>query len=132
MVRITSKTPKGDVISVASTRNDLEVPDDTSEALLEPVQNGRPGALAVAQGRIWSPECGIQEIEDRLKKQKLVEEEKVLKAKQEADCKRRAQEADKRVKVVEKVEKKAERAEKTEKQAKKVEKTEKKDEKTSK
>jgi len=53
------------------------------EALIEPVANGRPGAPAVAQGRIWSREWGCLEIKDHAKKQEIVEGEKALKAKQE-------------------------------------------------
>jgi hypothetical protein len=105
-----------------STRNNLEVPDGASEALIEPVKNGRPGAAATAQGRIWSPEWGVMEIEDHLKKLKIVEEEKALKVRLEkVDRERRP-----------KVEKKVEKTEKAEKSVKKVEKTENKDEKTSK
>ena len=87
MTRIVSKTPQGACVSTVSTRGDLEVPDDTVEALIEPVENGRPGAPAVAQGRIWSREWGILEIPDHIKKQKIVADEKALKAKQEKAAK---------------------------------------------
>jgi hypothetical protein len=101
MTRIVSKTPQGDVISTASTRGDLEVPDETVEALLEPVANGRPGAQAVAQGRIWSREWGCLEIPDHIKKQEL--------AKEVAELKVRQDKAEKPVKKAEKPVKKAEK-----------------------
>jgi hypothetical protein len=83
MARIVSKTPQGDFIITVSTRGDLEVPDDTVEALIEPVENGRPGAPAVAQGRIWSRAWGCLEIKDHVKKQEIAAGEKALKDKQE-------------------------------------------------
>jgi len=96
MTRITCKTPEGEMIAVASTRGPLEVPDNATEALLEPVRSGRPGAVAVAVGRIWSSEWGVQEIEDHIKKQKIVAGEKALKDKQEkAEKAERAKKVDK-------------------------------------
>ena len=94
------------------------MPDDASEALIEPVKNGRPGALAVAQGRIWSPEWGVQEIEDHLKKQKIVEEGETLKAQQKADREQRVREANERAKPVKKAEKAEKGIEKDEKTSK--------------
>ena len=73
MTRIVGKTPQGDFVSTVSTRGDLEVPDDTTEALIEPVENGRPGAPAVAEGRIWSREWGCLEIKDHIQKQELAQ-----------------------------------------------------------
>jgi hypothetical protein len=116
MTRTISKTPQGDFVIVASTRGDLEVPDDTVEALIEPVANGRPGAPAIAQGRIWSREWGCLEIKDHIKKQELAKEVAECEARQKAARKARpkaetvkpVEEAEKPVKKVEKPVKKVE------------------------
>ncbi len=98
MTRIVSKTPQGDHISVVSTRGDLEVPDDTVEALIEPVENGRPNATAVAQGRIWSSAWGCLEIKDHIQKQELAKEVAELKAKK---AEKPAKKVEKSIKKVE-------------------------------
>ena len=101
MARIVSKTPQGDFVSTVSTRDNLEVPDDAVEALIVPVANGRPGAPAVAEGRIWSRAWGCLEIPDHIKKQEM--------AKEAAELKVRQAEAEKPVKKAEKPVKKAEK-----------------------
>jgi len=108
MTRIVSKTPQGDFVSTASTRGDLEVPDNAVEALIEPVENGRPGASAVAQGRIWSREWGCLEIKDHVKKQELAKEVTELKARQKAEAEKPVKKAEKPAKKAEKPAKKVE------------------------
>ncbi len=95
--QIVSKTPEGDFVSTMSTRGDLEVPDDTVEALIVPVENGRPGARAIAEGRIWSREWGCLEIKDHIQKQKLAKEVAELKAKQKAKPVKKAEKPVKKV-----------------------------------
>ena len=108
MTRIVSKTPQGDFISTSSTRGDLEVPDGTVEALIVPVENGRPGASAVAEGRIWSREWGCLEIKDHVQKQDLAKEvTKLTKATAEIKTRQKA-EAEKPIKKAEKPVKKVE------------------------
>ncbi len=108
MTRTVSKTPQGDFVSTASTRGDLEVPDGTVEALIEPVANGRPGAAAVAQGRIWSRAWGCLEIKDHIKKQELVKEVAELKVRQEVEAEKPAKKVEKPAKEAEKPVKKVE------------------------
>jgi hypothetical protein len=80
--RCTCKTPKGEVVMTSSTRGPLEVPDDTEEVVIEPVKfAGRGGKVDVlGQGRIWSKNWGLLDIEDHLKKVNLANEEAEMKA----------------------------------------------------
>jgi hypothetical protein len=72
---------------------ELEVPDNANEVLIEPLSKGRSDAVAVAQGRIWSKAWGLMELEDHLKKMQLQEEEANLRKRQEKDRKRKEKEA---------------------------------------
>jgi hypothetical protein len=78
----------------------LDVPDDTTEALLEPVANGRPGAVAIAPSQIWSNRFGLLNLEDHVKKVEIEKEEATMKARKQKE--KEEKEAKARTKKVEK------------------------------
>jgi hypothetical protein len=90
----------GDQVVVQATRKDLEVPDGTTEALIEPVKVvGRGNKVeVVAQGRVWSEAWGLLDIEDHLKKQEIEAEAARMKERAEKERARKAQEARERAK----------------------------------
>ena len=95
MCRAKCITEDGTQVCLQSTRGNLEIPDGTTEALLEPVkQVGRGGnVVIVAQGQVWSKQWGLMSPEDHLKKVQLVEEEARLAAEREKDTERKQKEA---------------------------------------
>jgi hypothetical protein len=93
MTRITCKTPNGEVMCTSSTRGPLEVPDATTEALLEPVANGRPNAAVVGPPRIWSNQWGVMEVEDHVKKMKMEKDEAAMKERKRAAKEEKARKA---------------------------------------
>lgn len=84
--------PSGEVLGVQSGR---ELEFDVEEVLLEPVRvAGRGGKLdTLGPGKIWSKAWGINEVEDHLKKVKILEGEKNLELAREKEAKRKAKEA---------------------------------------
>lgn len=106
LTRCTCKTPRGEVVSVQAERHDLEIEDDAVEALVEPVKIvGRGGNMKVlSQGRVWSREWGLLDIEDHVKKMNIKEEEAELQERLAKEKKRRKEEKEaQRAKVAKKV-----------------------------
>lgn len=93
MTRITCRTPNGEVVCTSSTRGPLDVPDDTVEALLEPVANGRPGAAVIGQPQIWSNRFGLLNLEDHAKKVEIEKEEADMKARKQKEKEEREEKA---------------------------------------
>lgn len=82
--RCTCRTEQGDVVCIGSSRDpQLEVPE-ADEVIIEPVKYGakRGEVEPIGQGRIWSKEWGLLDIEDHLKKQQIKADEAELKEKQ--------------------------------------------------
>jgi hypothetical protein len=102
MSRCICKTPAGDQVRVQTSRGpELEVPDGSTEVMIEPVkQVGRGGKVeAIGQGRIWSEAWGLLDIVDHLKKQEIEAEETAMKERVEKERERKAQEARERGKA---------------------------------
>lgn len=99
--RCTCETPNGVVISTGSSRGPIEVPDDSVQVLIEPVKaTGRGGRVEVlGQGRVWSKEWGLLDIEDHLRKIRLANEEAEMKVERAKAKARRPQLQDKPVPV---------------------------------
>jgi hypothetical protein len=93
MNRITCKTPEGEVVCRVSTRGPLEVPDGTTEALIEPVANGRPDAAVVGPPRIWSDRWGLLEVEDHVKKMEIEKEAAAVKERKQKEKEEKARKA---------------------------------------
>jgi hypothetical protein len=87
-----------EITCTQAARLELEVDDDVVEVLLIPVKNGRPGAEAVGQPRIWSRSWGTLEVEDYQKKIAIEKEEEALKKRLEEEKERKAKEAKERTK----------------------------------
>lgn len=97
--RCTCKTPKGDVISIGVTRGPLEVPDDSAEVLIEPVKYVRAGVVEpIGQGRIWSKEYGMLDIEDHIRKMKIKEQEEQLEKRIKRENTRKSESVDQSLK----------------------------------
>jgi hypothetical protein len=82
--RYTGRGQQGEVVSIISSRDrEVEVPD-SDEVIIEPVKIiGRGGNVKVlGQGRIWSKEYGLLDLDDHLRKEALKKEEKELQEKQ--------------------------------------------------
>jgi len=84
-----------------STRGELEVPDGSTEVMIEPVKHGRPNAEAVAQGRMWTEKWGLLEVGDYMKKVELEADEKAMAERKIADRLRKQQEDQQRAKAKE-------------------------------
>jgi hypothetical protein len=83
----------GECICVLPSGQELEVPDNAVEVVIEPVEKGRSDAKVIAQGRIWSKTWGLLDLEDHLKKMEMQKEEADLRKRQEKERKRREKEA---------------------------------------
>lgn len=91
-VRCRCKTKAGETTSVHSNARVLNIPDDTSEALIEAVDKGKSDANALSS-RAWHPERGVMDVNDFIAMKKLEKEKEELKKKQEKDRKRKENEA---------------------------------------
>lgn len=91
-VRCRCKTPKGEITSVQSNTIELELPDDTSEALIEAISTGKSDGEAWSS-RAWHPERGVMDVNDFIAMKKLEREKKELEEKKEKDRKRKEKEA---------------------------------------
>jgi hypothetical protein len=71
----------------------LDVPDDTVEALLEPVANGRPGAAVIGPGQIWSNRFGLLNLEDHAKKVEVEKGEVAMRERKQKEKEEKARKA---------------------------------------
>lgn len=78
----------GDCRGVVGPCEELDVPDDSEEVLIESVDQGNTSATYVFASRIWS-KWGVISVEDHLKKMKIEEEEKKLQEEKTKLAKRR-------------------------------------------
>lgn len=78
---------------LVTTGSEVDAPEDVVDCLIEPVRTGRSDSEAVAPGLMWSPETGIMSLKAYSQKLDLAEQQKKLKADQEAMAARKAKEA---------------------------------------
>ena len=83
----------GECLASCGPGPEIEVPDMAVEVLIEPVDRGRYDSNPVAAGRVWSKEFGMLDVEDHLKKVGIKKEEQELKWRQEAERRRKQDEA---------------------------------------
>lgn len=91
-IRCRCKTKAGEVTSVQSNTPTLNIPDDTSEALIEVISSGKSDGKTWSS-RAWHPERGIMDVNDFIAMKKLEKEKKELEKKQEKERKRKEKEA---------------------------------------
>jgi len=95
--RCRCKTKAGEITSVQSNTPVLDIPDDTSEALIEAITVGKSDGEAMSS-RAWHPERGIMDVNDFIAMKKLEKEKKDLEKKQEKERKKKEKEARERAK----------------------------------
>ena len=83
----------GECLGSCGPGPEIEVPDMAVEVLIEPVAKGRYNSKTLAPGHIWSKEFGMLDVADHLKKVEIKKEEEAISVRQEAERRRKQNEA---------------------------------------
>ena len=97
-IRCRCRTSEGrEVVCMTADAIEVEIPDDTREALVEAVLGGRSDAPAVSS-RMWTPEKGFMDVESFIGMKQVEAEQLRLEAEKEKERKRKEKEARERAK----------------------------------
>lgn len=94
--RLTCKTPDGEVVCLQSEKGyQMDIPDGTTEVLIEAIQiTGRGGqCVAIHAALIWSKDFGMLKLKDHAAKMQLVIDETEMAARKDAERARKQEEA---------------------------------------
>lgn len=100
-VRCRWKTEDGEVVSVQSDAQFIELPDDCQEAMLEAIMSGKSTSKAWSS-RMWCKDRGVIGVQDFMQMRQVEEEKRKLMEEREKEQVRKQKEARERAVIKEK------------------------------
>jgi hypothetical protein len=99
-IRCRWKTEDGEVTSVQSDAQFIELPDDCQEAMLEAIESGKSTAKAWSS-RMWCKDRGVMDVQDFMQMRQVEEEKRQLAEEKKKEQARKQKEARERTIVKE-------------------------------